>query len=65
MTIYIANVNGDWWTYDNRDPLYVFDTDTLPVSDLKAILEDYEHEGDSWADVIQEFGQPISIKELI
>lgn len=61
MTIYIANQNGDWWEHPNGDLLFVLDTDTLDKKTFKNILEDYELAGDSWEDVIYEYGKELPL----
>lgn len=64
--IYIANVNGDWWSYDSRDPLYILDTDELSAVEMSEIIDEHEGlENDKFEDVIHEFGKPIYLTELI
>ena len=62
MTIYIANVNGDWWQYDPTHPIYVFDTDKLTQGQFDDIMDDVgELEGDKFEDVIREYGQQVTL----
>lgn len=66
MTIYITNVNGDWWEYDSRDPLYILDTDDLSAVQLSEIIDEHDGlENDKFENVIHEFGKPIYLTELI
>lgn len=61
MTVYIANVNGDWWQYDPTHPIYVLDTDKLTPSQLNDIMDEYgELEGDKFEYVIQEYGKQVT-----
>ena len=64
--IYLTNVNGDWWAYDSRDPLYVLDTDMLDAVQLSEIVDEhYGLENDKFEDVIKQFGKPLYLTELI
>jgi hypothetical protein len=64
--IYLANVNGDWWSYDSRDPLYILDTDELNAVQMSEIVDEHDgFEGDKFENVIHEFGKPIYLTELI
>lgn len=66
MTIYLTNINGDWWEYDSRHPLYVLDTDDLSAVQLSEIVDEHGGlENDKFEDVIHEFGKPIYLTELI
>ena len=64
--IYLANVNGDWWEYDSRDPLFVLDTDELNAVQMSEIID--EHSGfceDKFEQVVMEFGKTVYLTELI
>jgi hypothetical protein len=64
--IYIANVNGDWWSYDSRDPLFVLDTEELDAVQFAEIVDEHGGlEGDKFEDVISEFGKTVYLTELI
>jgi hypothetical protein len=66
MTIYISNVNGDWWEYDSRAPLYILDTDELNAVQLAEIEEEhYGLENDKFEQVIMEFGKTVYLTEVI
>ena len=66
MMIYLANVNGDWWAYDSRDPLYVLNTDNLNAVQFAEIVDEHGGlENDKFENVIHEFGKPIYLTELI
>lgn len=65
MALYIANENGDWWRFDERDVLYILDTDNLPEEVAK---EWQDENGDvEWVDdfLIWEYGRPVSQKKLL
>lgn len=65
MALYIANENGDWWQFDERDVLYILDTDNLPEEVAK---EWQDENGDvEWVDdfLIWEYGKPVSQSKLI
>jgi len=62
MTVYIANVNGDWWEHQSNFPLYVLDTKNLTQGEFDAIMEDVgELEGDKFEDVIREYGKQVTL----
>ena len=63
MTIYIANVNGDWWEFHPEHPLFVLDTDKIDPELWEAIQEDHELEGDKWEDAIMDHGVKVYINE--
>lgn len=66
MTIYLSNVNGDWWEFDSRQPTYVLDTDSLPQTVLDEIIEEHDGlENDKFEEVIMEYGTKIYLTELI
>ena len=60
MTIYVSNVNGDWWTFEPGQPLFVLDTAALTEQDMRDILEDHEgFENDKFEDVIIGYGKKV------
>lgn len=62
MTVYIANVNGDWWQYDPTHPIYVLDTDKLTQGQFDDIMDEVgELEGDKFEDVIQQYGKQVTL----
>lgn len=61
MAIVIANENGDWWTFDPEDNLYILNTDDLPENE-KDNWENYEEMDDS---LIWEFGKPVPQGKLL
>lgn len=64
--IYIANVNGDWWSYDSRDPLFILDTDELDAVQMSEIIDEYDGlENDKFENVIHEFGRTVYLTEII
>lgn len=62
MTIYVANVNGDWWELTPSQPIFVLDTDELTEEQFRDILDEYgELEGDKFEDAIQEYGRETTL----
>ena len=61
MALIIANENGDWWTFDPKDVLYILDTDTLPENE-KDNWDNYEEMDDY---LVWEFGKPVSQSKLL
>jgi hypothetical protein len=62
MTVYVANVNGDWWTYNEGQPLFIMDTANLTESEMREILEDHEgFENDKFEDVIMAYGKQVTL----
>ena len=62
MTVYIANVNGDWWTYHPEHPLTILDTADLTTEQLRDIFDEHgELEGDKFEDVIREYGKQVTL----
>ena len=64
MTIYISNVNGDWWEYENS-PLFILDTQKLTPEEISEIEDEGGFEGDKFEYIIQDYGTELSLKELI
>lgn len=66
MTIYISNVNGDWWEFDSRSPLFILDTDQLNQNDIDEIEEEWNgFENDKFEQAIQHYGNAVLIDELV
>lgn len=64
MAIYLSNVNGDWWEYDSRQPLYILDTDELNAVQMSEIIDEHGGFGeDKFEDVIMEFGKTIYLAD--
>lgn len=61
MALIIANENGDWWGFDERDVLYILDTDDLPEEEKK----NFDESGDMDDFLIWEYGKPVSQKKLL
>jgi hypothetical protein len=41
MPIFMANVNGDWWEFEEGQALFVLNTDNLSIEKLAEIEEEY------------------------
>lgn len=42
MPIYMANVNGDWWEFEEGQALFMLNTDNLSTEKLAEIEEEYD-----------------------
>lgn len=61
MTIYIANMNGDWWEHiPNHDSIWILDTDTLSDEQLQRVEDDFN--SDKFADTITELGSMVVVE---
>lgn len=66
MAVYIANVNGDWWEYDSRQPLYILNTEELSQVQIDEINEEhYGFENDKFENVIMDYGTAVYLTEVI
>lgn len=59
MARFIANVNGDWWEFTDKQPLYFLDTDTLTEEQRKDVSESLD--ADKFEYVIMEYGRKVTI----
>lgn len=60
MTVYIANINGDWWEHKEGDSLFVLDS-----SDLPDYIDPEDIEGDKFENLIIEYGTEFSLRRKI
>lgn len=61
MTIYITNVNGDWWIHRPETPIYVLDTRKLSKDD-QHVVEQAFLGGDRFEEVIAELGSAVYLE---
>lgn len=59
MTIYVANLNGDWWEHKPEDPLFVLDTDKLSKEDLDQIKSEIGE--DKFEMLIEDYGYEVTL----
>lgn len=65
MAMFIANENGDWWSFDPKNALYILDTDDLP----EEVAEEWRDENGEidWTDeqTIWEYGKMVLQSKLL
>lgn len=58
MSLYVANVNGDWWEIENSvTPLWILDTNSLSEDLGEQVYE--ELGADKFEDFIKEHGKQL------